>query len=484
MDIMDKLVMEIDDYKSINKAKIEINKINVVGGVNGSGKSTVSKILYSFLFANSQKRKDVLFLRLVEELNKLLEELEHKLDKKIFSNKFSVDDNYEDVINKYNQLLKYSKQHINTLYEIIVDEFNNIKPILIEEGMSKEDLKNSESEDFLKNIIQIDEVFSKHTNKKLDDIKKLVFEYDYFNPDDNIYFNLPNLIDKLIKLLADDGIKVSFEVMNEILSMELNSISRFNFYITNENNSNIINPFIYYFKNGFIDNVFYVDNVSILDLKYSDSKIFHMDELFNILSSSETEIIKNNNSKIILRKIDELIKGSYGKSDYSNFFTTNKADFSDMFLLSEFNDLFERNRIETSHHNTPSGIKQIGIIQLLLINNQLKKDDYLIIDEPEVNLHPEWQFKFAEILVLLAKDLNITIYLNSHSPMFIESINAFSEYYDMQDDVNYYLTEESDVYGKYDFTKVPPNKLYKIYNNLGNVYDLIDKLRLEKHLGE
>lgn len=68
--------------------------------------------------------------------------------------------------------------------------------------------------------------------------------------------------------------------------------------------------------------------------------------------------------------------------------------------------------------------------------------------------------------------------------MFIEAINAFSEYYDMQDDVNYYLTEESEVKGMYNFTMIPSNKLVKIYNNLGNVYDLIDELRLKKRLGE
>ena len=55
---MDKLVMEINDYHSINHAKIEINKINVVGGVNGSGKSTASRMFYSFLKANSTDRKD------------------------------------------------------------------------------------------------------------------------------------------------------------------------------------------------------------------------------------------------------------------------------------------------------------------------------------------------------------------------------------------------------------------------------------------
>ena len=40
--------------------------------------------------------------------------------------------------------------------------------------------------------------------------------------------------------------------------------------------------------------------------------------------------------------------------------------------------------------NTASGIKQIGVVQLLLSNRKLQENSVLIIDEPEVNLHPEW----------------------------------------------------------------------------------------------
>ena len=46
------LNLEIKNLRAINKANIEINNINVIGGVNGSGKSTLSKLFYSFLKAN------------------------------------------------------------------------------------------------------------------------------------------------------------------------------------------------------------------------------------------------------------------------------------------------------------------------------------------------------------------------------------------------------------------------------------------------
>ena len=77
--------------------------------------------------------------------------------------------------------------------------------------------------------------------------------------------------------------------------------------------------------------------------------------------------------------------------------------------------------------NTASGVKQIGVLQSLLANRKLSPGSFLIIDEPEVNLHPEWQVKFAGILVLLAKDLDITLYINTHSPLFIQAIDAYSE---------------------------------------------------------
>ena len=43
------LNLKINNARSINKADINISKINVVGGVNSSGKTTVSKLLYCFL---------------------------------------------------------------------------------------------------------------------------------------------------------------------------------------------------------------------------------------------------------------------------------------------------------------------------------------------------------------------------------------------------------------------------------------------------
>ena len=69
--------------------------------------------------------------------------------------------------------------------------------------------------------------------------------------------------------------------------------------------------------------------------------------------------------------------------------------------------------------------------------------------------------------------------------MFIEAMDTFSEYYDFEEYVNYYLTEKSEdnKYG-FEFKKVPSDELYLIYDNLGDPYDYLDRVRLSKGRGE
>ena len=128
-------------------------------------------------------------------------------------------------------------------------------------------------------------------------------------------------------------------------------------------------------------------------------------------------------------------------------------------------------------NNTSSGIKSIGMLQLLLENRKLKENTYLIMDEPEVHLHPEWQVKLAKILVLLVKDLNVKLFINSHSPQFIEALEVYSTKYGLKDETNYYLSQKDEYSKKYDVKQIPQDKLYKIYNNLGDPYDIIDDIR-------
>ena len=491
---MNKILMGIKDFYSINIALIEINKINVIGGVNGSGKSTASKILYSFLCANSKKRKDIILQIFVNEVKKVKEFFFEYIDLDSLPD-FSIHDSSDEIINKYNELLKIAEEYDNSLdkrkkalYDSISLNYDEIIKLSKEMGCA-EKIPNLSS--LINNETRFDFVIERNDNipqtvkDKLSELEDLLLKYDYIDIADNFYSKLTLYTNPLMNsMFAEDSPENSYKIMYKIFSKEYFKIGSgdFDFFIKTPNSQEVINnPYDYYFKEGFIENVFYIDNVSILDLKYADS-MTHMMDLFNNLSGSNNEI-QNEKSKVILDKIMELIKGSYErpylfKSEIE--IPKDESDFEfDEFLSKYFghkNSNEKHKKLTTPVFNTASGIKQIGVVQLLLMNNKLVENSYLIIDEPEVNLHPEWQIKFAEILVLLVKELDIKLYLNSHSPMFIEAISLYSEYYDLLEDTNFYLTEKQEN-DKFNFIKIDPKDMGAVYENLTKPYDELDKLK-------
>ena len=431
---MNDLCLEVTGFGLINKANIKINKINVVGGINSSGKSTVSRFLYCFLRANTLNSEEYIKKILIKEINNLFNPNDEL---------FSIDDNFSDVIKKYGVYKKNNKKNsqmesIDMLLNLSSDDKNYFTSYILKELIDKE------------NIGYFTKGFSK-------------FSSDSFE-----------------SIIANDGVNAQFDEAG---------------FVESYDEEYDLNSDLYVIKSeGFLDcpEIFYIDSFSILDILHYvhyekldgyDLKMDiinpknHVNYLIeNIYDQTYFHSIEECDEKIIevLNKIENIIHGHVGSHPLSLDFTfVNIPSKIDNDMGSSVNPV---SVLGTG--NTSSGIKQIGIIQLLLLKEKLKQDSFLIIDEPEVNLHPEWQFKFAEILVILAKELNITIYLNSHSPTFIESIDAFSEFYDIEEYVNYYLTQESEIEGKYDFIKVNSNELYKIYDNLGDVFKLIDGRRI------
>ena len=66
--MLDQLNIKLNNFGPISSADIDIGKINIVGGLNSTGKSTCSKILYSLLRSNSKSRKRLSEATLVPEI--------------------------------------------------------------------------------------------------------------------------------------------------------------------------------------------------------------------------------------------------------------------------------------------------------------------------------------------------------------------------------------------------------------------------------
>ena len=212
-------------------------------------------------------------------------------------------------------------------------------------------------------------------------------------------------------------------------------------------------------KKGDLDitKVFYFDSFSLFDNKSGGTYFLeHVKSL-----EAALEITEDNNNVDL--EVEKLIKEILGGEI--------KKENGELFFVRE-------NGFKTHMKNTSSGVKQVAIIQTLLNNNELEPNSFLIMDEPEVNLHPEWQIKFAKILVLLVKELDLSIYIASHSPFFIEAIELYSQYYGLLDESFFYLTQKAEGY-QYDIVSVDSNNLEAIYRNLGQPYDILDKIKMD-----
>ena len=98
----------------------------------------------------------------------------------------------------------------------------------------------------------------------------------------------------------------------------------------------------------------------------------------------------------------------------------------------------KENKIVINAPNIASGIKSFGILQMLIKNGWVSPNRYLIIDEPEVHLHPSWEVLYGEIIVLLSQ-LKIPIIISTHSSYILESILVHSKLYGTEDNTKYYF---------------------------------------------
>lgn len=440
------LKLNISDSEVTNEISLDIGRINVVGGVNGSGKTTVAKVLYCFLKVLSDKKDQYLHKQFVKEVNNFNRIMNY--ERKIYFNQnFQNADSYRDVLMEFKRAKKF-------FFDNNLDKTHFYRDVSYDEGYRIVFGK-------IESMIDLIEGKCKNPNFEI---------LEYLMRDEDVLF------------FKDSGCILKNDSFNFISNSQKES---------------------YFDESTLIPDVFYMDTLSILDLK-GDHILFkehirHLKDTLNEepdwwsdlglnipmsmlnmwleqpevleqggieISDDIRDVLENGprdmpmENREILSKIEDVLKGQY--RDYDVDFGFNKKSSG-----------------HVSYTNTtPSGIKQIGVIQILLSKGKLGNGSFLIIDEPEVNLHPEWQFKFAQILVLLAKELDITIYLNSHSPMFIEAIEVLAQYYDLGDETNFYLAKKSDE-DKFNFIKLDYDDLFKLYDNLAKPFDIIEVYRLK-----
>lgn len=157
--------------------------------------------------------------------------------------------------------------------------------------------------------------------------------------------------------------------------------------------------------------------------------------------------------------IEEIIGGHF-------FYDREKSDFS-----------FKKGNTDFSSLSTAGGIKYLGIIKVLLENGFINSRQLLILDEPETNMHPQWQIRFAELIIDLVKD-GISLLITTHSPYFIEALKSFGDSKLEKERVRFYLSERYETKESAIITDVTHN-ISPIFDLLARPYRTLESIRMQ-----
>lgn len=419
--------LNIKNFASIKEASIKIDGITVIAGENNTGKSTIGKIL----FASFNSLRDI--------------------DKKVNS---EINYSIRDLLMGFIRRLNFYSQKKNILVETIPLRFN-ISSIV---------------NNILKDI----------NSKSKEDIEEIIFnnikEYTNINDKFIIKENIKFLSDRIIEYNNVSHEKIELNLItkyyNDLFYKQINS------RIFKNTNAEIeINDFgiSFEFKNDkcfkfkkkdiYDNNVFLIDNPFVLDKKedyfyspyipdsYLISKIHNRYNKDSILDKTLVE----EKLEIIYKMLSNAINGKIIKKE------------NDFYLA--FDNITEL----ISIHNISAGLKSFTIIKMMLEEGILKEKDILVLDEPEIHLHPKWQLLYAEIIVLIQKVFNLHIVITTHSPYFLESIELFTKKHGIDDKTNYYLSDIN-IKENYSTINLVNDKVYDIYRKMAIPFKYLEKL--------
>lgn len=395
--------ISIENVGKIKDASIEIEGISVIAGLNGTGKSTIAKSIFAAL--NSRKN---IGRKIWYDQSDDIED--------VIENWLVNDTNASDITNIWEASMEITEAIMKAYW----DEQRNLKDRNLN-SISEiiEDYCYDSSIGFVKDNIPLGNIKDVLNRDRSEYLRFFVGRYyqDVFRNQINDLKNPSAAEIQYHKIDSDRIFESKIVIRNNAINLDgkLSGVQQ--------------------------ENAVYIETQNVLDdcefrhyrglgSRAGRKRSLPTEELVEYLFtekelsfSEQKEVDKN--KKIIDTIVNQVTHGYLVKEQTGSL----------GFIETESNQ-----KIEFS--NMSSGLKIFTVIQKLLENYSLKAGDVLLVDEPEVNLHPEWQVALAEIMVRIYKELGIFIVINSHSPYFIRAIEVKMGEYRCALNGRYYFMEE------------------------------------------
>lgn len=422
------MFLKLNNIGKISQAEISLDGLTVIAGVNDSGKSTVGKALYSIVKA------------------------------------YNTTENYTEERRQF-QLLKSVNNFYQKYSDIIINQL--IMPGTVDDFMHVCKTDDETIVQCLKNAIGALSTLD-NTPRNISMIRREIY--------DIIGLIEKKDKDKFFQQSLRKGILSEFKDRFQRIGTSEGEL-----YITDDTAAVGLK------MGNFNDGDFYVikDNgISMFtDVTYIESPLFMREYPTYLINREGWALhgVQTDHLYDFLRKLDTFNSMKTHVVDEENRWALDYADMiaeisKGHFVRNQISDALkwsDNSGNEFNPLNVASGIKSMGVLQMLMQAGYVDTNKLLIWDEPENHLHPEWQIKLAGILVQLAS-FGVPVLVNSHSPYFIQAIRFNASKTGVEKYVRYYLSEDNaDNSVRLDEVTDDLNRLfYKLAEPLNSIMDL------------
>ena len=400
--------LSVKNVGCIREGKISFNGLTVIAGENGTGKSTLSKMIFSLIKAVSNISQVT-----NDSRRQLLEKYAMTFYRRInVRERFFVIADVDELIPASYRSFYYKIWNLQS-----GSRLQNYLFKVKEHILNREDLSPRTKKLAVKDLECIHELmFNENKSSQLWSEIRYFVESEFMNQ-----ITTNGADNSHVEFIWDEanGDGVVFDVRNENMKMVKCSVEN-----------------------------------TLLDATYVETPLYL--PIVDPLRRSAT-YVENMRSRMIQPMVPLHVKDIVNKYDLLSNYPQDKSttDLLEMIMKiingqfiydeKEKTILFKDNKRDEEYMtiNVASGVKTFGVLQILLQINAINENKPLLWDEPENHLHPAWQIKFAEMLVLLSKS-GIPIVVSTHSPYFIQSIRYYSQKYQLASYVNYYMNEIGD----------------------------------------
>lgn len=418
---MSKYRFKIQNYHAIKEADIAIDGITVIAGPNGSGKSTLSRWLY-YVIDTITDFDGYLLTDFRENIKELLITLyrirmEVSLGRRTSSDVLPLPQIDMDAISSVNDIdqipLIVERLHVlvSDYSKVILDYFQSDR---ISDAKKNRILRFLSKDDSQSDIYTAVEGFSVSLNQKLDLLQKHVVARSYLRN-------------------REDAVSFIHDILNEEDNVPANvELSEDNVNVWDKRLGTLLG----------IAQVIYIDTPMPFELSDIKNNIF-LKRLYDRMTVPSKALAPV--QKKLLQRISLILSGQIA---------LRKNLFEDDKLYYERKD----GKLSLPLDKLATGMKTFAYLFQLLKNGCLNDKTVLMVDEPEVHLHPQWVVQYAHIVVLLHKMLGVKIVLASHNPDFVAAIHAISKKEKVADNTNFYLSKKIDGSSyEYDFEPLGNN---------------------------